>query len=84
MAGIELTLPEGSPATQASLDAIKNLLHQGFILLPEGEHGNVISFTPPLTISEKQLASAVRALKQEISTFGANAKNGNKKEMVND
>jgi 4-aminobutyrate aminotransferase-like enzyme len=62
MAGIELTLPDGKPATQIALDAIKTLLHQGFILLPEGEHANVISFTPPLTITEAQLRRTVRAL----------------------
>jgi 4-aminobutyrate aminotransferase-like enzyme len=38
------------------------MLHKGFILLPEGEHGNVISFTPPLTITKAQLADALGAL----------------------
>jgi 4-aminobutyrate aminotransferase-like enzyme len=37
-------------------------LHRGYIFLPEGEHANVISFTPPLTISRGQLARAVAAL----------------------
>jgi 4-aminobutyrate aminotransferase-like enzyme len=30
--------------------------------LPEGEHSNVIGFTPPLTISPSQLQAAVKAL----------------------
>ncbi len=47
MAGVELKLPDGKPATEAALTAIKTLLHRGYIFLPEGEHGNVISFTPP-------------------------------------
>jgi hypothetical protein len=55
MVGVELTLPNGQPATQLALDAIKKLLHRGYIFLPEGEHGNIISFTPPLTISRAQL-----------------------------
>ena len=38
-----------------ALHAVKAMLQRGFILLPEGEHGNVISFTPPLTISRAQL-----------------------------
>jgi 4-aminobutyrate aminotransferase-like enzyme len=42
------------------------MLHRGFILLPEGEHGNVISFTPPLTISKAQLTVAVAALKRTL------------------
>ncbi len=62
LAGMELTLPDGKPATQIALQAIKSLLHRGFIFLPEGEHANVISFTPPLTISKRQLAQAVRAV----------------------
>ena len=66
MVGVELTLPNGQPATQIALDAIKRLLHRGYIFLPEGEHGNVISFTPPLTINEAQLRQAVRALAEAL------------------
>ena len=61
MAGVELRLPDGKPATETLCAAIKTLLHRGFIFLPEGEHGNVISFTPPLTITKAQLAKAVAA-----------------------
>ena len=67
MVGVELTLPGGRPATEAALNAIKSLLHRGYIFLPEGEHGNVISFTPPLTISKAQLSKAVRALAKEVN-----------------
>jgi 4-aminobutyrate aminotransferase-like enzyme len=67
MAGVGLCLPGGVPATLATLRAIKELLHAGFILLPEGPHGNVISFTPPLTITRAQLARAVRALAKAVS-----------------
>jgi 4-aminobutyrate aminotransferase-like enzyme len=66
MAGVELCHKDGSPATQEALAIIKRLLHRGFILLPEGEHANVISFTPPLTITATQLRSAVRALADEL------------------
>jgi 4-aminobutyrate aminotransferase-like enzyme len=62
MAGLELKLPDGKPATEAALAAIKTLLHRGCIFLPEGEHGNVISFTPPLTVTKAQLTKAVGAL----------------------
>jgi 4-aminobutyrate aminotransferase-like enzyme len=66
MAGVELRRRDGQPATTASLQAIKTLLHRGYIFLPEGEHGNVISFTPPLTITKAQLKSAVRALAEVL------------------
>jgi 4-aminobutyrate aminotransferase-like enzyme len=62
MAGLELRKSDGSPATEESMRATKAMLHCGFILLPEGEHGNVISFTPPLTITETQLCEAVNEL----------------------
>jgi 4-aminobutyrate aminotransferase-like enzyme len=47
--------------------AIKEMLRRGFILLPEGARGNVISFTPPLTISRSNLSEAVCALKEVLS-----------------
>jgi 4-aminobutyrate aminotransferase-like enzyme len=62
MAGLELLNHDGSPATTESLRVIKVMLHRGFILLPEGEHGNIISFTPPLTITEAQLKRMMNEL----------------------
>jgi 4-aminobutyrate aminotransferase-like enzyme len=67
LAGFELHQRDGTPATAVTLRIIKSLLHRGFILLPEGEHANVISFTPPLTISKGQLQGAVNALVLELS-----------------
>jgi 4-aminobutyrate aminotransferase-like enzyme len=66
MAGLELRRRNGSPATQEASRAITAMLHRGFILLPEGEHANVISFTPPLTLSEADLERAVAALAEVL------------------
>jgi 4-aminobutyrate aminotransferase-like enzyme len=66
MAGLELRLADGAPATTESINAIKAMLQRGFILLPEGKHGNVISFTPPLTITEAQLARTVKTLTEVL------------------
>jgi 4-aminobutyrate aminotransferase-like enzyme len=68
LVGMELQRHDGSPATDEALKLIKEMLHAGFILLPEGEHSNVISFTPPLTITVAQLTKTVRALKKALST----------------
>jgi 4-aminobutyrate aminotransferase-like enzyme len=68
LVGVELRLLDGAPATEAALRIVKSLLHRGFILLPEGEHANVISFTPPLTISKQQLLDAVEMLKEVLVT----------------
>ncbi len=62
MVGVELKSHNGQPATETALQAIKAMLHHGFIMLPEGEHSNVIGFTPPLTITKAQLTQAVNAL----------------------
>ena len=72
MAGVELRLPDGKPATEAAMQAVKDMLRRGFILLPEGEHGNVISFTPPLTITKAQLSKTVSTLAEvlnQMNTF---------------
>jgi 4-aminobutyrate aminotransferase-like enzyme len=68
MVGVELRLPEGKPATDAAMQAIKAMLRRGYIMLPEGEFGNVISFTPPLTITKAQLAKAVKTLAEVLAT----------------
>jgi 4-aminobutyrate aminotransferase-like enzyme len=67
MVGVELRLTDGKPATAAVMRAIKAMLRRGYILLPEGEHGNVISFTPPLTITRAQLAKTVGALAEVLN-----------------
>jgi 4-aminobutyrate aminotransferase-like enzyme len=66
MAGVELRRRDGQPATREALQAIKTLLQRGYILLPEGEHGNIISLTPSLTITKAQLKAAVRALAEVL------------------
>ncbi|HSA09417.1 MAG TPA: aspartate aminotransferase family protein [Candidatus Paceibacterota bacterium] len=62
LAGLEVCSSDGAPATAPVLKAVKALLRRGFIFLPEGEHSNVIGFTPPLTISANQLRQAIHAL----------------------
>jgi len=67
MVGVELRRHDGSPATVETFTAVKTLLQRGYIFLPEGEYGNVIGFTPPLTITKPQLAKAVAALAEVLS-----------------
>jgi 4-aminobutyrate aminotransferase-like enzyme len=66
MAGIELNLDHGVPATRLAINVIKEMLRRGFILLPDGAASNVISFTPPLTIGVTQLRGAVKILGEVI------------------
>jgi 4-aminobutyrate aminotransferase len=67
MVGVELRRHDGSAATAETFAAVKTLLQRGYIFLPEGEYGNVIGFTPPLTITKAQLVKAVAALKEVLA-----------------
>ncbi len=62
MAAVELRRADGAPATVEAITAMKEMLRRGYILLPEGEHSDILSFTPPLTITAAQLRRAVREL----------------------
>ncbi len=74
MAGLELRKPgrlskqgaTGQPATAAVWQLVTALLQRGFVFLPEGEHGEVLAWTPPLTITEKQLFASVEAVAAEL------------------
>ena len=67
MVGIEMQDANGKPATNASLQAMKAMLQRGFIILPEGEHANVLGFTPPLIISERDLIRSVSVLREVLA-----------------
>jgi 4-aminobutyrate aminotransferase-like enzyme len=67
LVGLEVLDAKGSPASEFALAALKALLQRGYIILPEGEHANVLSFTPPLTISRNQLTSAVDVARQILA-----------------
>ncbi|MBN2506872.1 MAG: aspartate aminotransferase family protein [Verrucomicrobia bacterium] len=67
MAGVELRLPDGTPATPAATRVVQAMAHRGFILLAEGDAGNVLSFTPPLTITPAQIHAAARALQTVLA-----------------
>ncbi len=67
MAGIEILDTGNEPATGAVIQVIQRLLRRGFIFLPEGKDGEVISFTPPLVIPATELQRATRALRQALA-----------------
>lgn len=69
MAVLEITHADGSPATAAALRLLAELGRAGFIVLPEGEFSNILSFTPPLTITKAQLAAAIRSLQKSLAAL---------------
>lgn len=70
MAGLELRTKNGQPASAESLALVKWLLARGLIVLPEGEHGEVVSFTPPLTIRATDLDRTVAVLGEGLGEVG--------------
>ncbi|MCR9094676.1 MAG: aspartate aminotransferase family protein [bacterium] len=64
MIGIECVRPE------ISLDATTRLLERGFVLLPSGDGGRVLSLTPPLVIDREAIHLACDAI-VDVLTSGA-------------
>jgi 4-aminobutyrate aminotransferase-like enzyme len=64
MAGIEVHHTDGRPDPITAFKLVKHMLRLGFILLPEGEHGSVISITPPLLVTRLQLQKTLHHLEQ--------------------
>ena len=54
--------PNETAGTEFVSAVVKDMLKRGYILLSAGERGNVIMFTPPLTITEKQIERTIKAL----------------------
>lgn len=69
MAGLELRLEGGEPASGLTWKIVKKMLLLGYLLLPEGEHGNILAFTPPLTISVEQIEKTIAAVQREIDAL---------------
>jgi 4-aminobutyrate aminotransferase/(S)-3-amino-2-methylpropionate transaminase len=59
MAGLEVRGSVERPAGLAVVRCMQRLLGDGFIVLPEGAGAEVLSLTPPLTISRRELGRAV-------------------------
>ena len=67
MGGIAWRLPEGGPDTGLSVGIMQEVLRRGILLLPEGEHSEVTGITPPLTITEAELARAFREITRAVA-----------------
>ena len=66
MAGLELVPRRPKALPEGAVPVVQAMLRRGYILLPEGEHATVISFTPPLTISQAELTRAVKVLEEVL------------------
>ena len=66
MVALELFHDDGAPAADIALAATRRLLDDGFILLPEGDPANILSFTPPLTVGKSHITKLIRSLGQAL------------------
>lgn len=66
MIGLELLRKDNTPATEETQTIVTEALRKGVILITEGEFGNVISFTPPLVIEDKDLKYALNIVEDCI------------------
>lgn len=66
MAGLALRRTAGEPDGERAISVVQRLLQRGVLALPEGVHGEVVGLTPPLTIPERALDRAIRALAEAL------------------
>ena len=69
MVGIELVKDRQSrqPAPELAVAAMKGCLRRGLLVLAGGIDGNVLSLTPPLTVTAGQLATAAEILAEALA-----------------
>jgi acetylornithine/succinyldiaminopimelate/putrescine aminotransferase len=60
MLGLQLEGPH------RALTVTRNLLERGYLVLPAGSHGDVLQLTPPMTLTDAQLAGFVDALRHTL------------------
>jgi len=66
MIGIELVRADGSPWKGGAVRVAETALGQGLILLPAGEHRNVVELTPSVFLTEDQAAHSLAVLSSII------------------
>jgi 4-aminobutyrate aminotransferase len=61
--GVELVEPGGvDPMVGGAVRVVAEALRRGILLLPAGAQGHVVEFSPPLVLTEEQMAWAVPEL----------------------
>jgi len=71
MIGVQLRLPAGGPGGDLAGRVVARALRDGVILLTEGPAGDVLAFTPPLTIPPADLDRALDLVERALFTEAA-------------
>lgn len=56
MLGLELLTPDGAPHTDLAIRTMKQALREGLLLLADSPTSHILSFSPPFTISDVEIA----------------------------
>lgn len=64
MLGVELVDAKGQPATEIAIRTMKSSLKEGLVLLADSPTSNVLSFSPPFTISDEEMDFVVSWLQR--------------------
>jgi 4-aminobutyrate aminotransferase-like enzyme len=67
MVGLDVLREGGQGATSEVWHLVLRMLQRGFLVLPEGEYGQVLALTPPLIIGPGELGAAAEALGQSVN-----------------
>jgi 4-aminobutyrate aminotransferase-like enzyme len=68
MWGVELVTDEETrePAGEIALHVVRQLLERGYLVLPSGARGNVISLVPPFVITDAQVEAFFEAFDEVL------------------
>ena len=67
MLGVELVKEDGSPFTNLAIGIVTRALQDGLLLLADSPTSNVLSITPPFSISDEEIAFAVGRLQEYLT-----------------
>jgi 4-aminobutyrate aminotransferase/(S)-3-amino-2-methylpropionate transaminase len=67
LAGVEFVRDGRHPDPALARTVTEKALAEGLLVLPGGLHGNVVGFSPPLTLSERDLAIGIRRFERALS-----------------
>jgi 4-aminobutyrate aminotransferase-like enzyme len=70
MIGLALYDSGGQPAGALVWRLVTGLLQRGVLVLPEGDQGHVLGFTPPLIVTDRQLLDAIHLLEETLANEG--------------
>lgn len=69
MLALEFAAPDLSPLSDVALRVVDDMRDRGFILLPSGSYGHVLSIAPPLVIPHECLVFFVEQLEASIRSI---------------